>query len=144
MNFLKYDPSGIIAVLAGLIYGPGVGVIVSILPYTLHIATQSGLYGVIMAVLSTLTYVLPAALIVRTSRNPKRIWLGLTVGSIISIVACVLGNLVITPLYLGMPVEAVIGLLWAGIIPFNVLKVLINSVVCALIVKRVRKALGED
>ncbi|MDU2590668.1 MAG: ECF transporter S component, partial [Atopobium sp.] len=64
VTFLKYDPSGVFALLAGVAFGPAAGAIVSVLPYLLHLTTESGIYGTIMAILATLTYVLPVSLIV--------------------------------------------------------------------------------
>ena len=63
INWLQYDPSAIIALLAGFAFGPATGAVVSILPYLVHLATMSGVYGTIMAILATFTLVMPASLI---------------------------------------------------------------------------------
>ena len=49
VTFLKYDPSAIVALIAGFAFGPATGVIVSTVSYLPHIATSSGisLYTVI-------------------------------------------------------------------------------------------------
>ena len=39
VTFLKYDPSAIVALVAGFAFGPGTGALVSVLPYLLHLAT---------------------------------------------------------------------------------------------------------
>ena len=118
VTFLKYDPSGVFALLAGVAYGPAAGAIVSVLPYLLHLTTESGIYGTIMAILATLTYVL-----------------ALIVGSVVSVVACILGNLVVTPIYTGMSVEAVSGLIVPALLPFNVVKVAVNSIIFVVIMR---------
>ena len=56
-------------------------------------------------------------------------------GSVISVVACILGNLVVTPIYTGMSVEAVSGLIVPALLPFNVVKVTINSIIFVVIMR---------
>ncbi len=136
VTFLKYDPSGVFALLAGVAFGPAAGAIVSVLPYLLHLTTESGIYGTIMAILATLSYVLPVSLIVyNRSEKIKQLVLSLIVGSIVSVVACILGNLVVTPIYTGMSVEAVSGLIVPALLPFNVVKVAINSIIFVVIMR---------
>ena len=55
VTWLKYDPSGIVALVAGFAFGPSTAAVVSVIPYLVHLATQSGVYGVIMAILATLS-----------------------------------------------------------------------------------------
>ena len=105
VTFLKYDPSAIVALVAGFAYGPATGAIVSILSYLVHLATESGLYGTFMAIVT------------------------------------ILANIVVTPLYMGAPTETVIGMIVPVLLPFNVLKILINCVASALVYKPVSKAL---
>lgn len=143
VQWLKYDPSGIIALVAGFAFGPAVGVIVSILPYLVHLATASGIYGVIMAVIATLSLVLPASLVYRHDTTMKGAIIGMVVGAIVCLVATILANLVVTPLYANMPLEAVLGLVVPALLPFNVLKIAINCVVTAIIYKPITKALAD-
>ena len=135
VTFLKYDPSGIFALLAGVTYGPAAGAVVSTLPYLLHLTTESGIYGTLMAILATLTYVLPVSCVVYNHvEKTKQLIPALIIGSVVSVVACILGNLVVTPIYTGMSVEAVESLILPALLPFNVVKVVINSVIFTLLV----------
>ena len=105
-------------------------------PYLLHLTTESGIYGTIMAILATLTYVLPVSLIVyNRSEKIKQLVLALIIGSVVSVVACILGNLLVTPIYTGMSVEAVSGLIVPALLPFNVVKVAINSIIFVVIIR---------
>lgn len=142
VEWLKYDPSSIIALIAGFAFGPAVGAVVSILPYLLHFATGSGFYGVIMAVLATFSLVMPASLIHKHGRSFRGAIVGMVVGGIVCLAACILGNLVITPLYANMPLEAVLALVVPALLPFNLIKIGINCVVTALIYKPVAKVLA--
>ena len=72
VTFLKYDPSAIAALIAGFAYGPATGIVVSVLPYLVHLATESGIYGTIMAIIATLTLVLPASLIYQRNTHSRK------------------------------------------------------------------------
>ena len=125
--YLKYDPSGIVALTAGLAFGPGVGAVVAVLPWLVHLFVEP--FGAIMALFCAVMTVLPAAAIYRAIPTKGGLATALVVSGIIAIGAAILGNIVITPLYSGMAVGDVVGLIVPVLIPFNVMKVAINAVV---------------
>lgn len=143
VSWLMYDPSGIVALVAGFAFGPGVGAVVSILPYLVHLGTAGGFYGALMAMLATFSLVMPASLIYRRDTTRRGAAIGMVVGGIVCVAACIVGNLIVTPLYAGMPVEAVAALIVPALLPFNVIKIAINCVVCGLIYKPVSKAIAD-
>lgn len=142
--WLQYDPSGIVALVAGLAFGPAVGATVSIISYLPHIATASGFWGMVMAMLATFSLVMPASLIYQKHTTMKGAIAGMVVGAIVSVLCCIVGNLIVTPIYAGMTTEQVAALIVPALLPFNVAKVLINCVVCGLIYKPVTKALADS
>ena len=142
INWLQYDPSAIIALLAGFAFGPATGAVVSILPYLVHLATMSGVYGTIMAILATFTLVMPASLIYSHNRSLRGAILGLVVGAVVCLVACIVGNILITPLYMDISVQGVIDTIVPILLPFNLAKIAINCVVTVLIYKPVTKVLS--
>ena len=145
--FLKYDPSAIIALIAGFAFGPATGVAVSVIPYLPHIATSSGIYGMIMAIIATLTLVLPASLIYKRATNLKEaiiyMFVGMGVGAVVCLACCIGANLVITPIFMGSTTEDVVNMIVPALLPFNVAKIAINCTVTALIYKPITKALGN-
>ena len=141
--FLKYDPSAIIALIAGFAFGPATGVAVSIISYLPHIATSSGIYGMVMAIIATLSLVLPASLIYKRNTTFKGALIGMCVGAVVCLACCILANLVVTPLFMGTSTEDVVKMIVPALLPFNVAKIAINCVVTALIYKPVTKALGN-
>lgn len=143
VSWLKYDPSGIVALIAGFAFGPATGAVVSVIPYLVHLATASGIYGVIMAVLATFSLVMPAALIYQRDTTYRGAVVGMVVGAVVCIVACVVGNVIVTPFYTGMPTDAVLGLVVPALLPFNLAKIAINCVVTGIVYKPVIKALGN-
>jgi riboflavin transporter FmnP len=50
-------------------------------------------------------------------------------------------NLIITPIYMGVPVEAVIAMIIPIFLPFNLLKAGVNSVVAFLVYKPIARFL---
>lgn len=143
VTFLKYDPSAIVALVAGFAFGPGTGVVVSVLPYLMHLATSGGIYGTFMAIVATLSLVLPASLVYQRDTSFRGAVTGLVVGSISCIVVAILANIVVTPLYMQAPTETVIAMIVPVLLPFNAIKVTINSVVTALVYKPLSKALQD-
>ncbi len=143
VTFLKYDPSAIVALVAGFAFGPGTGAIVSVLPYLVHLATQSGIYGTLMAIVATLSLVLPASLVYRRMTSLKGAIIGMAVGAVVCLACCIAANIAITPLYMNAPRETVIGMIVPVLLPFNVLKIAINCVATALVYKPLSKALQD-
>ena len=141
VTFLKYDPSAIAALIAGFAYGPATGIVVSLLPYLVHLATESGIYGTIMAIIATLTLVLPASLIYQRNTTMRGAITGLVVGGVVCLACCILANIVITPIYMGAPRNAVIAMIVPTLLPFNVLKIALNCVITAFVYKPISKAL---
>ena len=141
VTFLKYDPSAIAALIAGFAFGPATGVVVSVLPYLVHLATESGIYGTLMAIIATLSLVLPASLIYQRNTTMRGAITGLVVGGVICLACCILANIVVTPIYMGAPREAVVAMIVPTLLPFNVLKVALNCVITALVYKPISKAL---
>lgn len=144
VTWLKYDPSGIVALIAGFAFGPATGAVVSVIPYLVHVATASGVYGMIMAVLATFSLVMPASLIYRRNRTMRGAVLGLVVGGVVCLAACIVGNLIVTPFYTGMPLDAVVALIVPALLPFNLIKIIVNCAVFALVMRPAFKAMGVE
>ena len=142
VTFLKYDPSAIVALIAGFAYGPAVGAVVSTLSYVPHVATASGLYGMVMAMIATLSLVLPASLVYARHTTQRGAIAGLAVGAVVCLACCIGANLVITPLYMGVDTSVVAGMIVPALLPFNAIKIAINCLVAALVYKPVSNALG--
>lgn len=141
--WLTYDPSGVFALIAAFAFGPASGALVVVLSWFFHLLFAFNPYGVIMAVLASLTLCVPAGLIYRRATTRGGALAGMIVGGICSIIACVLGNLVITPLYTAVSVADVAAMILPILVPFNLIKVVLNCVICAIIYKPLSKALED-
>lgn len=140
--WLTYDPSGIVAFVSALVFGPSTGVVVAVLPWVLKTFVTFNVYGHIMAILANVALVLPAAVIARRMGGVRGLALGSLVGAVISLAACILGNIVITPLYTAVSVADVIAMIVPILLPFNLLKIVINCVVTLLIQKPVSQVVS--
>lgn len=135
--FLKFDASIMPAMVCGFAYGPAAGLACGIVGAIIHGIIMADYWGAIMNVLVIIGYVLPAALIYRKMRTMKGAVLGLAAAVACSIVMAIVGNLAITPIYLNTPVEVVVGMIVPVLVPFNIVKALINSVLTLIVYKSI-------
>ena len=142
---LKFDPKDIVIIIGGLIYGPIASFMVSLVVSFLEMITvsETGWYGFIMNVISTCSFVCPAAYIYKKSQSLKGAILGLVCGGLLVVPVMLLWNYLIVPIYLRMPRAAVVPFLLPVFLPFNLLKVGINSTVTMLIYKPIVRALRK-
>ncbi|KFI51358.1 ECF transporter S component [Bifidobacterium callitrichos] len=139
--WLKYDPSGIVCLIAGFAFGPSAAAIVSVLGFVPHLFMDP--WGTLMAVLVALALSVPAAFIYRRNRSRKGALIGLIVGAVVALVVAILGNLVVTPIYAHMTVAQVAALIVPALLPFNLLKFAIHGVVTFLIYKPISNLLDR-
>lgn len=143
VSFLTFDAKDAIIAISSLLYGPITGVIVSSAVSLLEFLTVSdtGVYGLIMNILSTISFVLPASLIYKYRKTNLGAILGLLVGVFCMTAVMLAANLLITPYYMGVDVSVVKGFLPTLILPFNFTKSILNAALTMLIYKPIVNAL---
>ena len=141
VEWLKYDPSGIVSLVAGFAYGPAAAVIVSVLGFLPHLFTNP--WGTLMAVLVALALSVPAALIYRRNKTRKGAVIGIIVGAIAALAMAIVGNIIVTPFYAHMTTAQVVALIVPALLPFNALKFPIHGVVTFLIYKPISNLLNR-
>ena len=141
VEWLKYDPSGIVSLVAGFAYGPAAAVIVSVLGFLPHLFTNP--WGTLMAVLVALALSVPAALIYRRNKTRKGAVIGIIVGAIAALAMAIVGNIIVTPFYAHMTTAQVVALIVPALLPFNALKFTIHGVVTFLIYKPIPNLLNR-
>lgn len=141
IEWLKYDPSGIVSLVAGFAYGPAAAVIVSVLGFLPHLFTNP--WGTLMAVLVALALSVPAALIYRRNKTRKGAVIGIIVGAIAALAMAIVGNIIVTPFYAHMTTAQVVALIVPALLPFNALKFTIHGVVTFLIYKPISNLLNR-
>lgn len=137
--WLKYDPSGIVCLIAGFAFGPSAAVIVSVLGFTPHLLMDP--WGTLMAVLVALALSVPAAMLYKRLHTRWGALACILVGAVCALVVAVLGNMVITPIYAHMSMAQVAAMIVPILLPFNLIKMAIHGVVTFLIYKPVSNLL---
>lgn len=141
--FLEYDPGDVPALIGTFIYGPAAGFAITVIYSVIQtlIASNSGWIGTVMHIIATGTMVIIAGLIYKKVHVFKGALIALIAGSVAMTLVMVPLNLYITPRFLNVPYDVVKGMLWTAIIPFNLLKAGINSVLTLIVYKSVTKFL---
>lgn len=162
-EFLKIDISDIPALFAAFSIGPFAGILVEFLKNLLHLIVKNSTAGIgemaNFIVGSAMVYI--AGIIYKRNKTKKGALISLVFGTIAMGITASLGNyFVFLPLYesvLGFPIKAVVGLaakvnssvkdintlIIYSILPFNILKGIIVSIVTMLAYKKVSPILHK-
>ena len=136
--FLEYDPADISILIGTFAFGPlaglGLTVVTSVIQGT-TVSAHSGIYGIIMHIIATGTFVLVAGVIYDRGKSRKSALIALASGTLAMVVVMFFANLIITPLFMGAP-RSVILQLMPFILGFNFVKAGINSIITFLLYKR--------
>lgn len=143
--FLKFDPKDVIIAIGGFIYGPLASVAISVVVSFLEMITvsEAGPIGLVMNILSSCAFVCPAAFIYKKRHGLSGAVIGLITGALAMTAVMLLWNWLITPIYMGLPREAVVAMLLPIFAPFNLIKGGINAAVILLLYKPLVGALRK-
>ncbi|MEG0759115.1 MAG: ECF transporter S component [Raoultibacter sp.] len=137
VTWLKYDASIMPAMVCGFAYGPAAGLAVGVIGAIIHGIMLGDFSGAIMNIIVVVFYILPAALIYKKEHKFRGAIVALVIGSICATIGAILGNLIITPAWLGVPINAVIDMIIPILTPFNLMKALLNSVLTIIVYKSI-------
>lgn len=143
--FLEYDPADIPILIGTFAFGPMAGLILTVVTSVIQgvtVSAASGLYGIIMHIIATCTLTLISGGIYSKHKTRKAAVVGLVLGTIAMAVVMLIANLIITPLFMGVPRAAVWGLM-PFIVGFNFIKAGINSLITFLLYKRISRLLHK-
>lgn len=145
LGFLSFDLKDVIICIAGFLFGPlaaaGVSVVVSLIEMVT--VGSTGLWGLLMNVLSTCAFVCAAAYFYQRNKTIKNAVIGLVVGVLLMTAVMLVWNWLITPIYMGQPREFVATLLIPYFLPFNLIKGGINATLTMLLYKPIVNALRQ-
>ena len=137
VTWLKYDASAMPAMVCGFAFGPAAGLAVGVVGAVIHGILMADFSGAVMNILVVAGFIVPAALVYRRSRTFKSGVVGLVLSAITATVMAILGNLVITPMWLGVPLDAVVAMILPILTPFNLIKAGINAVLTLIVYKSI-------
>lgn len=135
--FLKYEPKDVIITISGFMFGPLASLLTSAVVSLVEMVTVSdtGPIGALMNFIGTSAFACTAAIIYKKFHTIKGAFAGLCVSTLLMTLVMLAWNYLITPLYMGMPREAVAEMLLPYFLPFNMLKGVLNSALTMLIYK---------
>ncbi len=145
VQFLTLDFKDSLIILCSLLFGPISGISMAVIVPFLEFLTISstGIYGLIMNVLSSVTVSLTAGLIYRYKKTMVGAVIGL-ISAVFSVTAVmILANLFITPYYLGTTIKAVAMSIPKLLLPFNFIKAVLNAAIVLLLYKPLSKMLKK-
>lgn len=145
-GFLTYEPKDVVLTVGGFIFGPIAGLVMSLIVCFVEMITisDSGLIGFLMNFLASGVFIGVSTAIYSRKKSLSRAIAGLIAGSFSMLAIMLLWNYIITPLYTGLPREAVLGLFLPLLIPFNLLKAALNSALILFLYKAVVTALRKS
>ncbi len=125
-QWLKYDTSGVMSLIAVILYGPWIGIGVAVASWVPHLINDP--IGAFMNIAVTVTLILVVGEMYRRKPCFSRAILGCACGTVIACVVAICLNFVVTPAYTGATYEEVVALVLPALLPFNVFKAVANSV----------------
>ena len=137
--FLEYDPADVSILMAGFAYGPLSGILVTIIASVIQgltVSAQSGIYGIIMHVLATSALVGISSIYYKKHKTKQGALISMGLGCVAMVIVMIIANLIVTPYFMGVTVDAVIGLM-PFIILFNMIKAILNSVITFILYKHI-------
>jgi len=141
-GFLTLDPKDTIIAIAGFILGPMAVVAITIIVAGLEMMISgTGPIGFVMNVVSTVVFVGIAVFFYRRDPSIKSVLTGLVVGGLAATAMMLLLNYLLTPIYMGVPRADVVALMVPVLLPFNLVKALVNGALILLLYKPVTRAL---
>ena len=144
--FLEYDPKDIFFVIAGFLFGPLESFVIIVLVCLIEMVTvsTSGPIGLLMNVIASVCFVIPAALIYKKKKTLPFAVIGLAAGVLCMTGSMVLWNWLISPLYMGVPQEVIVPMLPTVFAPFNLIKAGINMGLTLMIYKPISTILRKS
>lgn len=143
--FLEYDPADIPILVGTFAFGPIAGLIITIITAVIQgltVSAASGVYGILMHIIATGTYVLVAGFIYSKFKTKKSAVIAIAVGTLSMAIVMVPANLIITPFFMGMPTSAITPLL-PFIVAFNLIKAGMNGLITFIVYKKVSNFLHK-
>ena len=144
-NFLQLDVKDTVICIGGFVFGPLAAAMISIVVALVEMFTVSdtGPIGFLMNVLATCAFSCTAAFVYKKMHTKKGAVIGLTLGTICLTAVMILWNYLITPIYQGIPRDAIVAMLPTVFLPFNVVKGGLNMALILVLYKPVVTALRK-
>ncbi|WP_130861800.1 ECF transporter S component [Bacilliculturomica massiliensis] len=138
--YLEYDPADIPIFIGTFAFGPMAGVVLTVLVSVIQgttVSAGSQIWGIIMHIMATGSFAVVAGNMYKHKKDRKSAVAALAAGVIVMTAVMCAANLVITPIYSGMPRETVAAMILPVILPFNLVKSGVNALITFFLYKRI-------
>lgn len=125
----EYDPADIPIFFVTFILGVPYGLIMTFIVSLVQGFTMSasGIIGITMHIFATGSFVIISGAIYRKWHTKTGMFVSVVIGVIFWVLSMIAWNIIFTPIFMGVPREAVYGMILPIIIPFNLFKSVLNS-----------------
>lgn len=137
--FLEYDPADIPIFIGTFLFGPAAGLMLTVaasIIQGLTVSSASGIWGVVMHIFATGSFTIAAGCIYRKKHTFTGAMAALLCGTLVMTAVMVGWNIIVTPIFMGAPREQVVEMLVPIIIPFNLIKAGVNSLITVVVYKK--------
>lgn len=143
--FLTFDFKDAVLTVIAFLYGPLYATVSSVLVAAVELITVSdtGIYGFIMNALSSAVFTATCGIIYKYRRTLAGAVFG-SISAVLSMTAVMLvANMLITPFYMGVGRSDVAAMIPTLLLPFNLVKGVVNAAVTMIIYKPITTALKK-
>ena len=143
-GFLSFDLKDSVMTVGAMMLGSWYGLAMVLVVSVIEAVTISGtgIYGLIMNVLSSATFVCIGSMIYSRKRTLKRAVLSMCVSVLAMVAVMLAANLVITPFYLGVSATEIAAMMPTLFLPFNLVKGVFNASVAFMLYRPILSALS--
>lgn len=145
--FLTYDFADIPIIISAFAFGPVAGLLITFVVSFIQAFLLGGdqLYGFIMHILASGSFVLVSSLIYKNHKTKKVAIISMAVATLVMIVLMGIANYFVTPYYYGgEAMKAVVVQLMPFILLFNLIKGVANSIITFVVYKRISPFLHKQ
>lgn len=143
--YLIYEPADVPILIGAFLFGPLAGLAVTVVVSGIQAMAFSadGWVGFVMHVMATGTFVTTAGLIYRKCHSRKGAIAALAAGTLAMAAVMVPVNLIIQPRFYHMSYDFVKGMILPVIIPFNLIKAGLNSIITMIVYKSISRVVHK-
>lgn len=141
--FLEYDPADIPIIIGTFAFGPLAGIVINVITSIvqgLTVSSAAGIYGIVMHIAATGTYVLVAGSIYSFKKEKKMAITALLSGTLCMTGAMFFANIIVTPIFTGLQPGVILKMM-PLILTFNLIKAGVNSIITFFIYKKISRFL---
>lgn len=139
VSFLTFDLKDAVFAVIAFLYGPVYGVVSALLVALVEFVSVSdtGVYGLIMNFLSSAAFSFVCGIFYKYKRTLSGAVIGGIAAALVMTAVMLIANIFITPFYMGAPRSAVIDMIPTLLLPFNLIKGIVNAASTMIIYKPV-------